>query len=496
MRTQYSFSRTLSWLAACLWMARIGIGVSSGESEIRARTNAPSLNIGDLAPPLRVSHWVKGEPVKEFSRDKTYLVEFWATWCVPCRMQIPHLNELQKKFGDRGLVVIGVDVREDDRPKVEAFVAKMGAGMEYRIALDEGGKDGVMRRTWLDASGQEGIPSSVVIGRDGRVAWIGYGMDLRDSVIEAVVAGTYDVAKAGAKRAARLKYEASVNQAISTEDWDAVVAGQRGYQPLMDEEDWAGLSGVLFVENGLQARLGKKDPAGAQRWAGELADAYPRSVDLNATVAGMIADYPGLEPRDLKLARRLAARAMESAKAPHFGAVYTLAEVMARQGDKPGALDVLERGVRDIPDPDEKAMLRSQFDSLRFTVCAERKDTEGASRVAREATDRQPTDGRVQNDFAWRLVSAPGLSPRDTGLALKLATRALELTAQDEPAMRAMVLDTLAVAQFMSGKPEAAAENLEKAIALLVSQQDAESKGRLEQRLKDVRAGRLPEKLD
>jgi thiol-disulfide isomerase/thioredoxin len=53
---------------------------------------AQSLKIGDKAPSLEVSRWVKGEKVERLEKDQTYVVEFWATWCGPCIQTIPHLT--------------------------------------------------------------------------------------------------------------------------------------------------------------------------------------------------------------------------------------------------------------------------------------------------------------------------------------------------------------------------------------------------------------------
>ena len=77
-------------------------------------TTAAELKVGDPAPKLQVGKWVQGDPVKEFDKSKAYIVEFWATWCGPCRVSIPHLNEVHKKYKDKGLIVIGQDVWERD----------------------------------------------------------------------------------------------------------------------------------------------------------------------------------------------------------------------------------------------------------------------------------------------------------------------------------------------------------------------------------------------
>src|SRR6185503_8290355 len=83
-----------------------------------------TLNVGDPAPKLQIAKWVQGEPVKEFEKGKAYVMEFWATWCGPCRVSIPHLNKLHTKFKDRGLIVIGQDVWEREVNAVAPFVKK------------------------------------------------------------------------------------------------------------------------------------------------------------------------------------------------------------------------------------------------------------------------------------------------------------------------------------------------------------------------------------
>src|SRR4051812_12410302 len=71
-----------------------------------------TLNVGDAAPALAPSKWIKGEPIEKFEKGKLYIVEFWATWCGPCRASIPHLSELQAKFKD--VAFIGQDCMEQD----------------------------------------------------------------------------------------------------------------------------------------------------------------------------------------------------------------------------------------------------------------------------------------------------------------------------------------------------------------------------------------------
>ena len=181
----------LKWLGAVLVLAA---------GTLLPLAAAATLKVGDPAPKLETGKWVQGEPVKEFQKGKAYIVEFWATWCPPCRASIPHLNEVFIKYKDKGLVVIGQDCSEQDDSRVAPFVKQMGDKMTYRVALDNKASDkqGQMAKTWMKAAGQQGIPSAFLVDTKGVIAWIGHPMQLKDQVIQDVLAGTYDVGKAAA----------------------------------------------------------------------------------------------------------------------------------------------------------------------------------------------------------------------------------------------------------------------------------------------------------
>ncbi|HHJ53014.1 MAG TPA: TlpA family protein disulfide reductase [Caldithrix abyssi] len=95
-------------------------------------------------------------------RGKVVFVNFWATWCGPCRMEIPSFIELVDKYGKDGFVVLGIAVDPREFNKVPDFVQKMG--MNYPVLLDETGVSNLY-------GGISSIPTTFVIDRQGRAVY-------------------------------------------------------------------------------------------------------------------------------------------------------------------------------------------------------------------------------------------------------------------------------------------------------------------------------------
>jgi thiol-disulfide isomerase/thioredoxin len=101
-------------------------------------------------------------------QGKVVLVNFWATWCDPCRGEIPWFIEFNKKYADKGLVIVGVAMDEDGKKVVAPWIAKQRfdvngtpSAMDYQIAL---GSDKIAEKF----GGLIGMPTSFLYSRDGK----------------------------------------------------------------------------------------------------------------------------------------------------------------------------------------------------------------------------------------------------------------------------------------------------------------------------------------
>lgn len=154
---------------------------------IAQSASAQTLKLGSPAPALDVKAWYKGEPIKTLAKDKTYVVEFWATWCGPCRESIPHLTELAKK--NPNVDFIGISIWEDDNgSNVKQFIHEMGPKMDYHIGYS-GNTEG-MAKSWMAAAGQNGIPTAFVV-KNGLINWIGHPMEM-EAPLKSILAGNFD----------------------------------------------------------------------------------------------------------------------------------------------------------------------------------------------------------------------------------------------------------------------------------------------------------------
>jgi len=109
-------------------------------------------------------------------RGKVVLVDFWATWCGPCRALMPHIQKMHDELASKGLVVLGLDVGED-----AAKVSKFAAEQKYTFRLLLDAEPDVTARYFVQA-----YPTTFVIGRDGKIAFRDLGGGSSDDLRAAV----------------------------------------------------------------------------------------------------------------------------------------------------------------------------------------------------------------------------------------------------------------------------------------------------------------------
>jgi cytochrome c biogenesis protein CcmG/thiol:disulfide interchange protein DsbE len=107
-------------------------------------------------------------------KGKVIILDFWATWCPPCRMEIPHFIELQETYGDSGLQVIGVSVDQQGWEAVRPFIQQYKINYPVVLLTNSGIYNAY--QNLLPANERGGIPFTFVIDRNGRIQhqYVGY----------------------------------------------------------------------------------------------------------------------------------------------------------------------------------------------------------------------------------------------------------------------------------------------------------------------------------
>ena len=130
--------------------------------------NAAEPKLGEAPPEIKIDEWLSAQPD---IKDKPVLLEFWATWCPPCRKSIPHLNEIYEKYKDKDIVIIGVSNEESGT--VKEF--QKSTPLKYPNGLS---------KDLINQYGVQGIPHAFLIGKDGKLIWSGHPMGLKDADID------------------------------------------------------------------------------------------------------------------------------------------------------------------------------------------------------------------------------------------------------------------------------------------------------------------------
>jgi thiol-disulfide isomerase/thioredoxin len=340
--------------------------------------------IGDPAAPLKIKEWIKGKSVDlaAVKGKQVVVVEFWATWCGPCRVSIPHLTEMQKEFKD----VIFIGVSDEDADTVKPFVKKMADKMDYTVAIDDERKTSA---GYMEAYGANGIPHAFVVDKEGRIVWEGHPMSGLKETLKEITAGKFDLEKSKKRGHAREQLEEFAELAQSNpndpqlekmgKDLEALDTELGGIEPgekfnAADTIKQAKFQGLLrdyqiatragggtnlaniekkivehapkdfdlaeFKESMSQNKLLSDYMMAAQKGdtnalvglTKQVGDIKSKNSDMLLRVAWMILDEERLKVHDYDLAAKLAKNAVDATESKEPGPLYVYARALHEGG--------------------------------------------------------------------------------------------------------------------------------------------------------------------
>lgn len=341
------------------------------------------LTVGSPAPPLKIDSWVMGDAVEGFKPGQVYVVEFWATWCPPCKASMPHLSQLQEEYGDQ---VRMIGVTDESKEVVEGFLDEEQSAdttwrdaIKYTLAIDDGQ---FTNTAYMQAARQRGIPAAFVVGTDGVIEWIGHPMAM-DEPLAQIVGGDWDRAAAiaefeeqmrGLELQERIQESMSaINAAARKQEWDEALGlvDELLAEPDMTPDQSAQLAGfkvsLLYSAGRTDEAMTLVDEQLAESESLQLSllklsilqteGRMEEAAQFEAEVVEQNFDHPQLlnqiawsiterdEHRDLELAMKAATRAAELTDEQDASILDTLASVHYERGDLDEAITWQKKAV-------------------------------------------------------------------------------------------------------------------------------------------------------
>jgi len=169
-----------AWVILALVVAAIGTML------LARRGVSPEQSVGKTLPALRLVPLDAGEQTVTLDElaGRVALVNFWATWCPPCREELPHLADLGREFGEReDFVLAAVSCGEDDPESLRKNTEDLLVNMRLTLPVYTD-PDSLTRDAFAQLAGPTGFPTSFVLDRQGviRRVWVGYGPGLEDEM--------------------------------------------------------------------------------------------------------------------------------------------------------------------------------------------------------------------------------------------------------------------------------------------------------------------------
>lgn len=310
---------------------------------------AKPLALGDAAPALGIETWLKGGPVSALEKGTVYVIEFWSPTSAGSAANMPRLTELQKKYQDKGVTVIGI-VSKDPRSGLEAgqkAVSERADAIGYAVAWDP---DRAAFRTYVEASGSKFLPTTFIVDRAGAVAHIQSGTDSElDKPLSQIVAGTYSIRRAeerGGRTGGAARNGPSgigvIRGAANRGAWNDMMVA---YEALSERDRPAGADEVFDA-----LLLRKKDYRAASDFGRRAVEGVmaQNSRYLNELAWAIVNPANEVEGRDLDLALKAATRADELTGGKNASIIDTVARVHFWKGDLVKAIELQRKSVAAI----------------------------------------------------------------------------------------------------------------------------------------------------
>lgn len=367
---------------------------------LSATLSAAGLKIGDPAPATRPETMLQGEAVKDFKKGEVYVFECWASWCGPCVAAIPHLNQLHKQMGKKGVVITGVNVWESERDAASAqrakdFLKAQGDKMSYAVAL--GGKAFI--KDWLEAAEVNGIPHAFVVA-EGKIAWTGHPAQLTAEMLGDILTGTPLAAappvadKIPQRRlskpavpagtapndpemaAAQAKLDA-LSEAMRARDWDAAEKALPAAAGVLPKQEGQELRDSIEAQIGLARGDPTKFYAQLQKVADEEFD-DPEA--LNEIAWRLLTMKAFAQKPNLALAEKCAVQSVKLTREEHPDKLDTLARLRWLQGKKEEAIRLQIKSVDKAEAGPMKEALQKTLDAMLKGVLPPADDEEELGR--------------------------------------------------------------------------------------------------------------------
>lgn len=147
------------------------------QDEAQSKRSSAAAGLESRSLPSLALPAMDGDTVKLGDRlgRRATLVNFWATWCVPCREEMPALVELHRQFGDRGVEIVGIAVASPDTGRIRDWIRRYD--VEFPILHDMSGQE------LLDYTGWDAVPTTVVVDGDGTVRHVMFGARSRHELV-------------------------------------------------------------------------------------------------------------------------------------------------------------------------------------------------------------------------------------------------------------------------------------------------------------------------